>query len=203
MNRGGETCHPAVVAEPPARIHRTHPFVPAEEDRDPVRRLRGRLAAPVTLWTAYAGDRPAGLTVSSVLVAEGDPALLFGVVGEESDLLEALTASGRFAVCVLDWEHRAVADGFAGVRPTPGGSFRGHDWQETTWGPVLAAASTWVGCQLTDVRPSGYARLVEGRMEEIVIGPEDAEAQAGPEGGARGAGGALVWRRGRYRRLSG
>ncbi len=35
--------------EPGARIHHTDPFAAPAEDRSPVRRLRGRLAAPVTL----------------------------------------------------------------------------------------------------------------------------------------------------------
>jgi len=185
------------VVEPPGRIHRTHPFLPPEEDRDPIRRLRGRLAAPVTLWTARAGDRPAGLTVSSVLVAEGEPAALLGLVGEESELLEELEASGRFAVCVLGWEHRAVADGFAGVRPAPGGPFRGHDWRDTRWGPVLTSASAWAGCQVVGQRPVGYARLVEGRLEHVSVGT-GAEGSTGQDPGE-----ALAWWRGRYRRLSG
>ena len=42
-------------------IHMTDPFA---EDRSPLRRLRGRMPAAVTLWTGYGGDhRPAGLTV--------------------------------------------------------------------------------------------------------------------------------------------
>ncbi|WP_233604170.1 flavin reductase family protein [Micromonospora sp. HM5-17] len=45
-------------AEPPGgQIHHTDPFATPEGQRSPIRRFRGRLAAPVTLWTAYA--RPA------------------------------------------------------------------------------------------------------------------------------------------------
>ena len=54
-------------------IHSTDPFATPEEQRSPLRRLRGRLAAPVTLWTADGPAGPAGLTVSSMLVAEGEP----------------------------------------------------------------------------------------------------------------------------------
>jgi flavin reductase (DIM6/NTAB) family NADH-FMN oxidoreductase RutF len=185
------------VAEPLGHIHRTHPFLPPEAERDPARRLRGRLPAPVTVWTAQAGTRRAGLTVSSLLIAEGQPPLLLGLVGEESDLLDALEESGRFAVSVLGWDHRTVADAFAGVRPSPGGPFRGHDWQDTAWGPVLASAATWAGCRVTALRPAGYARLVEGQLEHMAFtAADDADAPA------EDAGAALVWRRGRYRRLS-
>ena len=47
--------------EPGARIHSSDPFATPEQDKSPVRRLRGRLAAAVTLWTT---PGPAGLTVS-------------------------------------------------------------------------------------------------------------------------------------------
>ena len=47
-----------------------NPFVAAVEDRDPGRRLRGRLVAPVTVWTASGADGPVGLTVSSVLMVK-------------------------------------------------------------------------------------------------------------------------------------
>ena len=54
-------------------IHGDHPFLPPESERSPVRRFRGRLPSPVGLWTtAYDGKR-AGLTVSSMLVADGEP----------------------------------------------------------------------------------------------------------------------------------
>ncbi|MFY1635440.1 flavin reductase family protein [Solwaraspora sp. WMMB335] len=38
--------------EPGAEIHHRDPFTTPEHERSPARRLRGRLAAPVTLWTA-------------------------------------------------------------------------------------------------------------------------------------------------------
>ena len=50
-----------------------HPFHPPEGERDPVRRMRGRLAAPVTIITAGDDVGRSGLTVSSLMLAEGDP----------------------------------------------------------------------------------------------------------------------------------
>ena len=50
-------------------IHTGHPFAAPEPERDPARRLRGRLGGVVTLWTAGSGAGRAGLTVSSVLLA--------------------------------------------------------------------------------------------------------------------------------------
>src|SRR5690606_17297985 len=67
-------------------IHSEHPFVPPDDERDPLRRLRGRLPAPVTVWAAGEGRSRRGLTVSSLIVAAGDPARVLGLVDEESDL---------------------------------------------------------------------------------------------------------------------
>src|SRR5690242_17428201 len=105
---------------PGGRIHSSDPFATPEEDRSPVRRLRGRLAAPVTLWTA---PGPQGLTVSSMLVADGDPGRVLGLIDEESELWAAIEESGRFAVAPLGPSDRQLADRFAGLMPAPGGLF--------------------------------------------------------------------------------
>src|ERR671932_775332 len=64
----------------PIRVGGQPPFAVPAERRDPARRLRGRLVAPVTVWTAGHPPGGAGLTVSSVLVAEGQPARLLGLL---------------------------------------------------------------------------------------------------------------------------
>src|SRR5436305_10995250 len=101
-------------------IHSTDPFATPEGERSPVRRVRGRLAAPVTLWTA---PGPAGLTVSSVLIADGTPGRVLGLVDGESELWEAASSAGRFSVIPLTAEDRQLADRFAGLLPSPGGLF--------------------------------------------------------------------------------
>ena len=53
------------------QIHHEHPFQTPADQREPARRLRGRLTSPVTIWTAYGAEGPVGLTVSSIIVAEG------------------------------------------------------------------------------------------------------------------------------------
>lgn len=180
-------------------IHSTDPFATPEGERSPVRRLRGRLPAPVTLWTALRGRSPgadqhpprppgpAGLTVSSVLVADGQPGWVLGLVDEESELWEAVRESGRFAVAVLGPAHQQLADRFAGLMPAPGGLFRGYEWTQTPYGPVPADAGTWAGCRLEDARPRGWGLLVEATVERVEIG-----TPAEP----------LAHLRGRYRRLS-
>jgi len=154
-----------------AHIHSSDPFATPEQDKSPIRRLRGRLAAPVTLWTA---PGPAGLTVSSMLVADGDPGRVLGLVDEESDFWDAVASTKRFAVTPLRPGDQQLADKFAGLMPAPGGLFASGDWVDTGYGPVPAGAGTWAGCRLDGERPYGWALLVEATIETVTIGDADA-----------------------------
>lgn len=169
-------------------IHSEHPFADPEPERDAARRLRGRLGGAVTLWTAGSGAGRAGLTVSSVLVAHGDPARVLALLDPDSDLVSAVAQTGTAAVQLLGWEHRDLADAFAGVAPAPGGVFRLGTWEDTTWGPVLQGVSAWAGIR-ADGAPTevGWSLLVEGVVEHVVLAEETEP---------------LVHRRGRYVRPS-
>jgi 3-hydroxy-9,10-secoandrosta-1,3,5(10)-triene-9,17-dione monooxygenase reductase component len=165
-------------------IHDTDPFATPEQDRSPVRRLRGRLVAPVTLWTA---PGPAGLTVSSVLIADGEPARAVGLVDDESELWAAISVARRFTVCPLTDGQQRLADRFAGLAPAPGGLFAQDEWDQTEYGPVLAGDRTWAGCELESARRCGWGMLVEATLTRILV-------QTGDEP-------ALAYHRGRYRAL--
>lgn len=149
------------------------PFATPEPDRSPLRRLRGRLPAAVTLWTATGADgRPAGLTVSSTVLVDGEPGHIIGVLDEESTLWEAVRASGRFAMAPLRKPDGQLADMFAGLMPAAGGAFGvagGGTWQETGYGPVLAGVAGWAGCRLDEARPLGWGLLVTGTVERVEI----------------------------------
>lgn len=170
------------VTGPGAHIHDTDPFATPAGDRSAVRQLRGRLSAAVTLWTA---PGPAGLTVSSVLVVDGEPGRLLGVVDDESELWAAVRTAGVFTVAPLRTAHRQLADRFAGVLPAPGGPFKDGDWQDTPFGPVLGGLETWAGCRLDGARPFGFGLLVEATVARVEVGP--------------GVDDPLVYFRGRYR----
>jgi 3-hydroxy-9,10-secoandrosta-1,3,5(10)-triene-9,17-dione monooxygenase reductase component len=170
--------------EPGAGIHHHDPFATPESERSPVRRLRGRLASTVALWTAPA---PAGLTVSSTLVVDGEPGRLIGLVDPESDLWDAVTVAGRFAVAVLGPDDRQLADRFAGLMPAPGGAFADGQWTPTDFGPVPEHAATWAGCRLDGARQLGWSLLVEATIERVELGDGPAP---------------LLHYRGRYHRIS-
>jgi 3-hydroxy-9,10-secoandrosta-1,3,5(10)-triene-9,17-dione monooxygenase reductase component len=56
--------------------------------------------APVTVWTAGRPPGAVGLTVSSVLVAEGQPARLLGLIDPTSAFWEAMQKTRAFVVRV-------------------------------------------------------------------------------------------------------
>ena len=120
----------------------------------------------MTLWTA---PGPAGLTVSSMLVADGDPGRVAGLVDDESDLWTAVEAAGRFAVVPLAEGDNQLAERFAGLMPAPGGLFSTGDWEATDFGPV-PRGYPWAGCDLDGARPYGWSLLVEATVRHIDLG---------------------------------
>ena len=151
-------------------IHSTHPFADAEQD--PVRRLRGRLGGAVSLWTAGEGGDRAGLTVSSLMVAAGEPARLLGLVDPDSDLADTVAATGRCVVQLLAWEHRGLAEAFAGTAPAPGGPFRQAEFEQTPWGPRLVTAETWAGVVVESTAAAGWSDLLTCVVEHLVVGED-------------------------------
>jgi flavin reductase (DIM6/NTAB) family NADH-FMN oxidoreductase RutF len=162
-------------------IHAEHPFLDPEPD--PVRRLRGRLGGAVTLWTTGDPTERAGLTVSSLMLANGEPARLLALVDPDSELADLLPRSGLAVVQLLSWPDRDLAEAFAGTTPAPGGPFRQAAFEQTAWGPRLASAGTWAGVRLESGVDVGWSRLLTCVVEEITIGADDAP---------------LIHRRGRY-----
>ena len=162
-------------------IHTEHPFLDPEPD--PVRRLRGRLGGTVTLWTAGEGRDRAGLTVTSVMLANGEPARLLALLDPDSDLAELLPRTGRAVVQLLSWPDRDLAEAFAGTAPAPGGPFRQAAFEQTVWGPRLGTAQTWAGVRVESAAEVGWSRLVTCVVEQVSVGADDQP---------------LVHRRGRY-----
>jgi flavin reductase (DIM6/NTAB) family NADH-FMN oxidoreductase RutF len=171
-------------------IHSEHPFSDPESERDAARRLRGRLGGAVSLWTANTSDHRAraGLTVSSLMVATGEPPHVLALLDSESDLAAALDDTGVAVVQLLEWDHQQLAEAFASRFPSPGGPFRMAEWVDTEWGPRLADASTWAGVRLAgEPRLVGWYSLVDAVIEHVDVGAETTP---------------LIHRRGQYERGS-
>jgi flavin reductase (DIM6/NTAB) family NADH-FMN oxidoreductase RutF len=152
-------------------IHASNPFA---ADPDPVRRFRGRLGGAVSLWTAGTAQGAGahvgrvGLTVSSVMVANGAPGRVLGLLDPDADLTDALE-QGRLAVVqLLEWEDRDLAEAFGGVVPAPGGPFTLGTWTETSHGPALADRSHAL-VRLESLTEAGWSVLATATIEDIVM----------------------------------
>lgn len=162
-------------------IHSSHPFA---DPPDPVRRFRGRLGGAVSLWTAGDGASRAGLTVASVMVANGEPARVLGLLDPDADLTHELLDTGVAVVQLLTWGDRDLAEAFAGTAPAPGGAFRKGEWEQTEHGPALVGRTRAL-IRVESARTEGWSTLVAGVVEEVQV-VEDHDA--------------LMHRRGRYHR---
>jgi 3-hydroxy-9,10-secoandrosta-1,3,5(10)-triene-9,17-dione monooxygenase reductase component len=148
------------------------PFLTADADKDPARRLRGRLASGVTVWTTSAGGgEPVGMTVSSMLVAEGEPPEVIGLLGPLTDFWEALRVSKRFVVHVLGSHQADLAQRFA-LR-YPGDPFEDLAVVASVAGPVLDPAGWRAECRLAGYLQTGYSLLVRATIDQVVAADED------------------------------
>ncbi|MBF4160577.1 flavin reductase family protein [Nocardioides acrostichi] len=158
-------------------IHDTHPF--ADSDPDPARRFRARVGGAVCLWTSGEGRNRAGLTVTSLMIALGEPAQVLALLDPDSDLTDALRETGRAVVSPLAWTDRDLAEAFAGTAPAPGGPFRVAAFTDTEWGPRLAPAATWAGVELVEEREVGWSALVACRLVEVEVGDDPSSGVLG------------------------
>lgn len=152
-------------------IHSENPF--RGDNDDQVRRLRARVGATVSLWTAGVGADVAGLTVSSYLVVTGEPGRIVGSLDPDADLTDRIEATGKGVVQLLDWADRDLAEMFGGTMPAAGGAFRHAEFESTTHGPRLAHATTWLLGSFESRTPTGWSDLVTMRIDEVVVGTAD------------------------------
>lgn len=152
-----------------------NPWAEPPSGRNPARRLRGRMVLPVTVWLAYQVDGdmgrdgpPVGLTVSSVLLSEGEPAMLAGLVAPLSDLADVVgRAPGRFVVHILGRAHRRLGQHFAGEVPAPTEMLA---VRESAHGPLLDAVPDRLLCRALSAKLFGWSLLVEAAVDEIQVG---------------------------------
>jgi flavin reductase (DIM6/NTAB) family NADH-FMN oxidoreductase RutF len=151
-------------------IHGENPFVDAPDQRDPVRRFRGRLTAPVTIVAAGTPANRTGLTVSSLNVIEGGPGSVHLVIGPTADIWDAMAATGRFIIHICRREDRRLAEVFAGLRPSPGGIFSGLAIDDTEHGPVMIELPDRAYCRLVERIETGNSGVVIGEIDHVEIG---------------------------------
>lgn len=148
-------------------IHGDNPFAEPPDQRDPVRRFRGRLAAPVTIVTSGFGESKTGLTVSSLMIVEGESGLVQLIVGPTSDVWGVMEETERFVIHICHENDREWAQVFAGLRPNPGGVFAGLEITESEYGPLIDHLTTRAYCRFVEKREVGYSGIVTGEVDRI------------------------------------
>ena len=144
------------------------PYVAPLSERDPATRLRGRLAAPVTVWTTYDESGEAvGVTISSLVVLSGDHPAVLGVLQPLSEFWEAAQESGRFVVHVLPAGELRLAEAFAGRYP--GASPFPPATARSDWGPVLPQPMTRAYCRPERVLDEDGPVLVRAAIDDLEL----------------------------------
>ena len=99
-----------------------------------------RSAAPrpargaVSLWTAGEGPDRAGLTVSSLMVAEASRGTCSAWSTPTPTWPTPCEPGSAVVVQLLAWQHRDLAEAFAGTAPAPGGAFAQAAWSRRPGG---------------------------------------------------------------------
>lgn len=152
------------------------------------RRTVARFPTGICVVTTRNGDLDHAMTVSSFTSVSLDPLLVLICVELEARFHDAVLAAGFWGVSVLDGGGRAVADWLATRgRPLHGQLDRApHHRGPATGVALLDAATATLECRTQAVHPGGDHSIVVGAVAAAQVRPAET---------------ALLYHRGRYRRL--
>lgn len=124
----------------------------------------------MTVWTTHTdATGPAGITVASILVAEGQPAMVLGLIDPLATFADAVVDSGRFVVHVVAEAQAKLADQLAGRSPTALDRFDDLEVSQSPWGPVVQELTSRVYCSVLDATETGESTLIRAAVDEIEL----------------------------------
>lgn len=123
------------------------------------RDVMGGVCTPVSVVTAFDGNRPHGSTVSAFASLSMSPPMVLVALDRNSELLQLVHDSGKFGINVLSRAQAALARGFARKGRT---KFDHVPWHEASGAPRLNNVAGWLACAVNG--------LVEGGDHVIVLG---------------------------------
>lgn len=162
---------------------------------DDLRRAMGHFATGVAVVTAAdASGRPFGTTANAISSVSLDPPLVLACLRRESETLDALRQTRRFAVNILGAGQRPLSDRFA--KKAAIGTWEGVAHRLADGVPVLDETLATVECGLHDLADGGDHVIVVGRVVAVDQAGTEADPQAeSPEPEP------LLFYRGRYAQL--
>jgi 3-hydroxy-9,10-secoandrosta-1,3,5(10)-triene-9,17-dione monooxygenase reductase component len=138
---------------------------------DELRSAMRRFPAGIAVVTLVDDDRPAALTVGTLVSLSLEPPLVGVSVGHHSQLHEPMRRSGRFVVNVLAGDQAHVAQHFArgGIPPIAlwtDVATRASDLPE----PLLEGALAWLECTVRSHHVAGDHTLFVANVLSIELG---------------------------------
>lgn len=119
---------------------------------DRFRAAMGSVCTPVSVVTAFDGERPHGTTVSAMCSLSLHPPMLMLALDRGSALLGVLRSVSRFGVSVLSDRQSEIALRFAGKGAD---KFDGVPMTPRLGAPFVAGAACWFVCETAQLIPGG------------------------------------------------
>jgi flavin reductase (DIM6/NTAB) family NADH-FMN oxidoreductase RutF len=137
---------------------------------DDFRETLSRVPSPVTIVTTLAGGRAHATTVSAFTSLSADPPLVLVALDRNSDLLDLLHRTHRFAVNLLACDQADIgldcakkgADKLASVH-----------WHSEDGLPWIEDAAAWLACEVEEILPGGDHEIVIGRVTACETGADE------------------------------
>ena len=141
---------------------------------DVFRRVMGHFVTGVTVVTALDDGRPAGITVNALSSVSLEPPLVVIALDRRRFLHPIVRAAGRYAVCILSEDQRALSDCFAGAPVEPSRcDFCAVAWHPGAIGvPLLDGAIATLECTVVESFSVGDHDLFIGRVDALANQPE-------------------------------
>jgi flavin reductase (DIM6/NTAB) family NADH-FMN oxidoreductase RutF len=141
------------------------------------RRVVGRFASGVCVLTTVDRGTDHAMTASAFTSVSLDPLLVLVCVETEARFHDAVTATGQWAVSILDADSRPVSDWLASRgRPLVGQLDRIPFHRGPVTGAALVdSALGWLECRTTAIHPGGDHSIVVGEVVGLELGPSDAD----------------------------
>jgi 3-hydroxy-9,10-secoandrosta-1,3,5(10)-triene-9,17-dione monooxygenase reductase component len=135
----------------------------------PFREIMGRFATGVSVVTAFAEERPNGITVNAFSSVSLEPALVMVALDRRRFITPMVRAAGRYAVNVLGADQQALSDCFAHAPVSPGReAFCGARWQPGPTGlPLIEGAIATLECTIVETFSAGDHDLFIGRVDSL------------------------------------
>ena len=126
--------------------------------------VMGAVCTPVSVVTAFDGDRPHGTTVSAFSSLSLTPPMVLVALDQGSELLRVLRDGRRFGINILGEHQNGVASKFA-VKGND--KFDGISWHERFGAPHIVDSACWFACDVEQLVVGGDHTVVFARVVDI------------------------------------